>query len=124
MLAKITIILVPTIAYFIFWLWANRLVNSKIKNNEIKKKYKQSLNKKAADVFAPIFLIAVIIILLFFIDKGTHEKNGFDIFIIVLKFVLLIPLLGIAKIQFGHLKKDIANLKNKTETEIIETFNL
>ena len=122
MLTKIVIILIPTITYFMFWIWTNKLINSKIKNTESRKKYKKSFSQNTADVFAPIFLISNVVILMFFSKEENAKDGNFAIFYIVMKFILLIPLIGIAKIKFEYVKADIIKLKTKTESEIIDSL--
>ena len=122
MLTKIVIILIPTITYFMFWIWTNKLINSKIKNTDSRKIYKKSFSQNTADVFAPIFLISIVIILMFFSKEENAKDGNFAIFYIVMKFILLIPLIGIAKIKFEYVKADIVKLKTKTESEIIDSL--
>ena len=77
MLTKIVIILIPTITYFMFWIWTNKLINSKIKNTESRKKYKKAFGINLVDVFAPIFLIPVLIIMMFsFKEEYAKDGNG------------------------------------------------
>ncbi|MFV8368031.1 hypothetical protein [Flavobacterium sp. LB2R40] len=122
MLIKIAIILIPTIAYFIFWIFTNKLINSKINNTESKKKYKKVFREHTSDIFAPIFLIAVVIIFVFFTKEDKTTEDGFDMFYIVMKFILLIPLIGIAIIKLKYVKAEISNLKTKSEFEITKNL--
>ena len=122
MLNKIIIILIPTITYLIFWIWTNKLINSKIKNIESRKKYKKVFREHTSDVFAPIFLVAVVIILIFFSKEENIKDDNFSIVYIIMKFILLIPIIGIAKIKFEYVKADIIKLKTKNESEIIDNL--
>ena len=119
MQTKIIIILIPIIAYCIFWFWTNRLINSKIKNTESRKKYKKAFGINLVDVFAPIFLIPVLIIMMFSFKEEYAKDGNFAIFFLVMKFLLIIPLIGIAKIKFEYVKSDLLKLKNETEIEIM-----
>ena len=90
MLNKIIIILIPTITYLIFWIWTNKLINSKIKNIESRKKYKKVFREHTSDVFAPIFLVAVVIILIFFSKEENIKDDNFSIVYIIMKFIAIL----------------------------------
>jgi len=122
MQTKIIIILIPIITYCIFWFWTNKMINSKIKNIESRKKYKKAFRINLADVFAPIFLIPVLIILMLSFKEEYAKDGNFTIFFLVAKFLLIIPLIGIAKIKFEYVKSDLLKLKNETEIEIMDSL--
>ncbi|SHG89950.1 hypothetical protein SAMN05443549_10870 [Flavobacterium fluvii] len=122
MLIKIIISIIPVIAFSIFWVWTNQLINSKITNIGDRTKYKKYFRENISDLFAPVFLISLIIILIFFSKEENTKEGNFAIVFIVMKIILLIPQIGIAKIKFEYVKADIIKLKTNTESEIISNL--
>jgi hypothetical protein len=119
MLTKIIISIIPIIAYSIFWIWTNQMINSKITSINNRTKYKKYFRENISDLFAPVFLMSLIIILIFFSKEENTKEGNFAIVFIVLKIVLLIPQILIAKIKFEYVKSDIVKLKTKTEIDVI-----
>lgn len=119
MLAKIIISIIPIIAYSIFWILTDQLINSKIVSIGNRTKFKKYFRENISDLFAPVFLTSLIFVLIFFSEEENTNEGNFTIVFIVLKIVLLIPQIGIAKIKFEYIKSDIVKLKTKTEIEII-----
>ncbi len=123
MLNKISIIAIPIFIYIMFWIWTNWLINSKIKNKENRKRFKKYFNENISDVFKPIFLISGLIILIFFTKRHGTINDFFNIGYIIMDCILFYFVIRIATIKYEYIKRDIIDLKTKTETEIIERLN-
>jgi hypothetical protein len=123
MLNKISIIAIPIFIYIMFWIWTNWLINSKIKNKENRKRFKKYFNENISDVFKPIFLISGLIILIFFTKRDGTINDFFNIGYIIMDCILFYFVIRIATIKYEYIKRDIIDLKTKTETEIIERLN-
>jgi fumarate reductase subunit C len=95
------------------------MINSKITSINNRTKYKKYFRENISDLFAPVFLMSLIIILIFFSKEENTKEGNFAIVFIVLKIVLLIPQILIAKIKFEYVKSDIVKLKTKTEIDVI-----